>query len=269
MRTHFTYIALISLIIACSPPEQQTAATTSDKDSTKTIEEKESFSSVQEVEQAHAKEVFLSHEAIAFDIRLSFGGKERLNGRMTLATNSSRGVIDYSNGDRLIFNKDKVFHNPDMERASSARFAAYTWSYFFLFPYKLSDPGTQWSAKETQSLNDKSYDYQMLTFDAGTGDAPDDWYKMYSDSESKLIEVAAYIVTAGGTVEEAEIDPHAIKYERYSDISGVPISTAWTFWAWREEGGLTKQLGEASISNIEFIKPNAELFTPGEGYLEK
>ncbi len=269
MRTPFFYIALISILLACTPPEQQFSSSIPENEPAVSTDKEVERSPVQEVERAHAKAAFLSHEAIAFDITLSFGGKERLNGRMTLATNSSKGVIEYANGNRLIFDEGKVFHNPEMERAGSARFAAYTWSYFFMFPYKLSDPGTQWSAMEPLMLNKKSYDYQMLTFDAGTGDAPDDWYKMYSDSENNLIEVAAYIVTAGGTVEEAEVDPHAIKYESYSVISGVPISTAWTFWAWREEGGLTEQLGDANISNIEFIKPSAELFAPGEDYLEK
>ncbi len=269
MKTSILPIALITLLSACAPHEQQ--STTEEHLSTieSKGEEKADLDPIRKVERAHARSSFIEHEAIAFDIRLSFGGRERLQGRMTLATNSSKGVIEYANGDRLIFDEDKVYHNPEMKNATSARFAAFTWSYFFMFPYKLRDPGTKWSPMEKKMLNDIPYDYQMLTFEAGTGDAPDDWYKMYSDSESNLIQVAAYIVTAGATIEEAEVDPHAIRYESYVDINGVPIANEWTFWAWREDGGLTEQLGEASLSNFQFVEPSPEFYRPDDDYLEK
>lgn len=223
---------------------------------------------VEKVETAHKKADFLAKNALQFDIVLTFGGSERLNGTMTLLTNSSAGLIEKSNGEKIYFNKDKVFHSPTIKNSKSARFAAYTWSYFTLFPYKLSDPGTQWAAYPNSTLNGTEYNAEKLTFTAGTGDAPDDWYIAYADKASNLLEVGAYIVTAGGKEQEkAEEDPHAIKYEKYENVDGVPVANHWTFWGWRTDAGLTEQLGEATLSNIKFVEVADGFFDMPEGFV--
>ena len=218
----------------------------------------------EKIEEAHSKHDFLSNDVVQFDIVLEFGGTERLNGTMTLATNSTAGKIAYKNGKELYYDQDKVFASPQTENTGSARFAAYTWSYFFLFPYKLSDPGTNWSEVSEVNLNGDVYNSQKLTFGAGIGDAPDDWYIAYSDPHTHLLKVAAYIVTAGGTtVEEAEEDPHAISYHDYKDLNGVALARSWKFWEWRKDSGLTRQLGKAELSNFTFLKAeNVDLSAP-------
>ncbi|MEZ4883355.1 MAG: DUF6503 family protein [Chitinophagales bacterium] len=223
---------------------------------------------VEKVEKAHNRYGFLSKTAIQFDILLMFGGKERMNGKMTLLTNSSKGLIELQNGDKMYYVNDKVYYSPDIENEKRVRFNAYTWSYFFLFPFKLSDEGTVWSDYEPKTMNDKSYLVHKLTFKAGTGDAPDDWYVVYADEEKHLIDVAAYIVTANKTQAEAEEDPHAIIYKNYKEVSGVPIATNWEFWGWTTKDGLTEQLGEATLSNLKFVEVEDNLFEAPEGFKE-
>ncbi len=220
------------------------------------------------VETAHQKEAFLNHEAIAMDIELKFGGKTRLEGKMTLATNSSAGRIDMESGDVVLFLEDKVYVNPEYPNPESVRFTAYTWSYFFMFPYKLTDPGTQWTDPYLNEWNGAEYNRAKLTFDAGTGDAPDDWYEMYADPESNLISTAAYIVTANKTVEEAEKDPHAISYSDYVVVDGIPIAHHWDFWAWRPDSGLTAQLGEATLSDFRFMDGDSSFFGLPDNFVE-
>lgn len=241
------YTFATAALISCSQSETAEIKTES---SSSAIE----LNPSQIIEKAHSKAEFLSREAVQFDIILEFGGTERLNGTMTLATNSSKGLIEYKDGRELYYDQDIVYVDSTTENTASARFAAYTWSYFFLFPYKLTDPGTHWSDEVAVTLNDEVYNSQKLTFDEGVGDAPDDWYITYSDSKTNLMKVAAYIVTAGGsTVEEAEVDPHAISYHDYKDIDGVALAHSWKFWEWREDSGLTRQLGKADLSNFQFL----------------
>ncbi len=176
------------------------------------------LTATQRIEVAHSKTDFLTNQIIQFDIILEFGGTERLNGTMSLATNSSKGKIAYKNSKELYFNQDQVYADSSTENTASARFAAYTWSYFFLFPYKLSDPGTNWSSETEVTLNGETYNSQKLTFGEGIGDAPDDWYITYSDPETNLMQVAAYIVTAGGsTIKEAE-EEFRESEKRYKNI---------------------------------------------------
>ena len=222
------------------------------------------------VEMAHQRTASLAKQAIQFDIQLLFGGKERLKGKLTFSTDSERGRIDLENGKQIYYNGNEVHYSPSFESDKSIRFDAYTWGYFFLFPYKLSDAGTNWDIYENKKLGEKSYQTQKLTFDAGTGDDPNDWYIMYADEESNLIQCAAYIVTAGGsTQEEAEKDPHAIEYTNYIEVDGIPFAQNWKFWGWQPAEGLTDQLGEATITNIQFVDLEADFFTAPADFLKK
>ena len=224
---------------------------------------------VKSVEQAHHKTEFLAHDAIQFDIVLSFGGRELLNSTLTLSTDSSNAILESKDGDKVYVNSDRVYHNPNKENVRGVRSSAYTWSYFFLFPYKLSDGGKSWSDYSKKELNGTTYNVEKLTFAKGTGDAPDDWYIMYADKETNLVTTSAYIATGGKAQKKSEEKPHAITYNSYQIISGIPIAHEWTFWSWDEEKGITKQLGEASLKNIKFVDTDDEYFAAPANYLMK
>ncbi|MEM6515088.1 MAG: hypothetical protein AAF688_02815 [Bacteroidota bacterium] len=224
---------------------------------------------IAKIEKAHNKLGFLLRDAIRLDILLYFGGKERLNGKMTFLTNSNQGKIELSDGNSIYFEKDRVFHSPSLKNPKSARFDAYTWMYFLLFPNKLSDPGTVWSESLKTKMNGETYNLQKLSFKPETGDAPDDWYMVYSDPETNIIQYTGYIVTANKTVEEAEKDPHAIGYENYQMVENIPIPMNWTFYEWTQNTGLGKTIGEASLSNVDFIDVQVDFFEVPEGFIEK
>jgi hypothetical protein len=221
------------------------------------------------VEKAHLAKDFLAKEAIQFDLKLEFGGKERVNAKFTILTNSSKAVIEYKNGAKIIVDKDKVSYASTIPNEESVRFDAYTWSYFFLFPYKLTDPGTVWNTYSNKEKDSDNYLTEKLTFTSGTGDAPDDWYIVYADATTNLIEKAAYIVTVKSGKEEAEKNPHAIQYLEYTVIDGIPIATKWAFWGWQEGKGLTDEIGHATLTNIKFVKIDPDYFTPGIDFKTK
>jgi hypothetical protein len=233
----------------------------------KSNEEKVKFTD--KVEKAHHKEAFLAKEAVQFNLKLEFGGKERMDAKFTILTNSTKGVIEYSNGAKIIFDTNKVFYSPTIPNEESVRFDAFTWEYFFLFPTKLSDPGTIWNDYDNKEKDNTKYLTEKLSFASGTGDAPDDWYVVYADKTTNLIEKAAYIVTANGTQEEAEKNPHAIQYLDYTEVDGIPIASKWIFWGWQEGKGLTDELGHATLSDIKFVKADSEYFRPGNDFKTK
>jgi hypothetical protein len=265
---------LFSFLISCTPATTEKTNPPTTEPTTKPVTQevspkvhKNENAFVASVEEAHQRAAFLTKKAIQFDIVLSFGGNERLNGTILTTTDSRQGLITYQNGQKVYYNEDKVYYSPEMENPKSIRFGAYTWSYFFLFPYKLSDPGTNWAAYESTSLNETEYLSQKLTFDAGTGDDPGDWYIAYANKETHLIDVAAYIVTAGGSTQaEAEVDPHAIQYKDHTMVDGIPIAKNWVFWAWRKDGGLTKELGAAALSNIKFVETDEKTFVAPDNF---
>jgi len=245
MKHLVLFIFLSLFILGCKESEKQ----------------QNEFSFVKKIENAHQKKKFATEEVIQFNLKLSFGGEEKINGKVTLATNSGKGKITFLDGNTIIFDGGKVYYSPKLD-STTVRFNAYTWSYFFLFPFKLSDEGTKWESYKNEEKDSNKYLTEKLTFTPKTGDAPDDWYVVYTDANSNLIQKAAYIVTAYGTKEEAEKNPHAIQYSNYKEINGIPIATQWKFWGWNKKVGLTEHLGEATLSNIKFIKNDSSLFTP-------
>lgn len=255
------------LLSSCNSPTAPTASNNATTSTTPTVATKTSPVFVQNLEAAHQKVIFTSYAAVQFHLILSFGGRELYNGTLSLASHSGEGLLENQDGEKIYFSGDKVYVSPDNEQFARSRSAAYTWPYFFMLPYKANDPGTQWSAYPNTELNGRNYLTQQLEFAQDTGDSADDWYILYADTTQHLLQVAAYIATGGqSTRAEAEQDPHAIEYLDYSIIEGMPIATHWKFWAWRKSEGLTQQLGEATLSNITFLKEAGDLFAPPTGF---
>ncbi|MBW1298814.1 DUF6503 family protein [Aquimarina litoralis] len=221
---------------------------------------------IQGIEKAHKKERFLNHKAVSFDIKIIFNGKEHLEGKITMLTNSTKIKIDKKDGSQLVYDGENVYLQPADANDQGARFDMFTWTYFFGLPYKLSDPGTKWEMQEDRVLNNITHSTAKLTFEAGIGDAPDDWYVVYADPVAKSLQAAAYIVTFGndGDISKAEADPHAIHYKDFKTIDQIPFATKWEFYGWTSEKGMTDQLGEATISNIAFIENEGNLFDDPE-----
>jgi len=214
------------------------------------------------IEKAHKKDQFLKHKAVSFNINIIFNGNERLDGKITMLTNSSKIRIDKKDTSKLIYDGKNILLSPEDANDKGARFDMFTWTYFFGLPYKLNDPGTKLELQDNRSLNNISHTTAKLTFEAGTGDAPDDWYIIYADPKTKLLQAAAYIVTYGsnGNTAKAEEDPHAIHYKNFITVDNIPFATTWEFYGWTTEKGMTDKIGEATITDIVFLEDEGLLF---------
>lgn len=214
------------------------------------------------IEAAHKEPLFLKNEAVSFDLEVSFGGNTILDAKLTQLTDGSKIRIDKKDGTKIIFDNKEVFLTPKDAEDPMARFHIFTWSYFFSLPYKLNDEGTIWSEVANKKWGDAKelYTTSKLTFEKGTGDAPDDWYVIYKNPTTNVLEGAAYIVSFGKDVAEAEKEPHAIKYNNFINVDGVPFATNWTFHMWTDAEGYGAQIGEVKLKNIKFTKNLATLF---------
>lgn len=227
---------------------------------------------VASLEKAHGVKEVLSNEVVAFDLKLIFGGKESFNGTVTSRTDSGKIKLKRkSDGAEIFFDGEKHFISPDTAEWNGSRFAIFTWQYFFMAPYKLNDAGTKWELTGEKSIGGNPHQTGKLSFEAGTGDAPDDWYIIYQNPKDNTMSGMAYIVTAGGTTQEkAEQNAHAIYYRDYQELSnGVPISSNWDFYNWNEEEGFNGEpIGTAAVSNVRFVKEEGTIFELPEGAKE-
>lgn len=265
LRNVFLFIPF--LIFSCTAKDEQKSSDEG-KDSMERVveeplaQETTTIPIIQEMQTQHQVDLFKEKDVVAFDIILEFGGKKRLDGTVYTKTNSSKVLVVKEDSSTLLFDGTDVFVSPAASVYSSARFDALTWSYFFMAPFKMNDPGTNWKALGEKPLDeDTSLPAAKLTFDNGVGDAPDDWYIAYQNKDEKRLEALAYIVTFGGrNQEKAEASPHAIRYSDYRNINGIPFAHKWTFHNWSEEEGLEDQLGEAIITSITFPPVDSTLF---------
>ena len=211
------------------------------------------------IESKHKKTAFLNKKYISYDINIQFGGKHYMKGTIVQETGGGKIKITKEDGSVIIFDGTNVYGKGISAKAKAgARFDIFTWSYFLGLPYKLNDSGTIWSNFEMNTWGGGKLDSGKLAFQSGTGDAPDDWYVIYKSKEN-VLEGAAYIVSFGKGKEAAEKEPHAIKYNNYKIVSGIPFSTNWTFHLWTLKKGYTNQIGEVNLSNITF--PETVSFT--------
>ncbi len=207
------------------------------------------------IEKSHNKEKFMSHKAVSFDLLLNFGGKERLDAKVTMLTNSSKVKIELKDNSAIIFDGENVYTSPSNVEKPMARFDVLTWSYFFAMPFKLTDPGTNWSNLEQADINGNTFTRAKLTFESETGDTAEDWYWAYVDNKTNLLTYAPYIVTFGSNVNKAEENPHAIVYSNYAVVDSVAIADQWKFYNWSQEQELYGDpIGDAKITNIQFLE---------------
>lgn len=216
----------------------------------------------QNIENNHQKESFMKKEAVSFNINLKFGGQTRLEGKISMLTNSTQVRIDKADGSTVVYDGSQLYITPDTTNTQGARFDIFTWQYFFAMPYKLTDPGTVWSMDGPATFNGQEIETAKLSFEKNIGDSPDDWYLVYENPKTNQLQAAAYIITFGGREKEkAEENPHAIVYDNYKKIEAIPFATEWTFHNWNQKEGFGDKLGEATISNIQFFKPDAKYFS--------
>ncbi|MCB0710813.1 MAG: hypothetical protein KDD67_00635 [Ignavibacteriae bacterium] len=222
---------------------------------------------IEEIEDAHHAPMFFAHRAVAFDLKLSFAGKSRLTGRVTMLTNSTKVMVERNDGATVLFDGEKVYRYPNDTNWPRARFDVLTWMYFFAAPYKLGDPGSEMELLGRFPLDSDTCETGKLTFGDGVGDAPDDWYIIYKADSTSLLRAMAYIVTFGKSAEESgKAEPHAIVYSDYREVEGIPFAHRWTFTNWKQEEGVSGERGVAEISKVRFVE-NPE-FTLPEGKVE-
>ncbi|SIQ32094.1 DUF6503 family protein [Maribacter ulvicola] len=79
--------------------------------------------------------------------------------------------------------------------AYDTKFWALTPLWFVGHPFVLSGEGVNLELLKPTTFKEKEYAVVKVTFDAGTGDAPDDYYILYVNKETSKIAVMRYIVS--------------------------------------------------------------------------
>lgn len=228
-----------------------------------------SSSFVSAIERAHRAERWHKQQAFAAEIEVVFGGRQMLAGTMIFNPAVNRVRMELAGGEVLVYDGRSAYLAPAAADFARGRFHVLTWPYFLAAPFKLSDPGTRLTAGEDLVLEDATYPTARLSFDAGVGDTPDDWYHLFRDPHSDRLVAMGYIVTYGKSRTEAEKKPSIIVYRDYQAVEGIPISLRWDFYYWDPARGREEQpKGRVTIRDPRFVEPAPDAYEPPAGARE-
>jgi len=219
------------------------------------------------IEAAHGGSVY-GKPPIHADLEVEFGGGSMLAGKLVYDPNTGRSRIETASGGLATFDGQDAW-TLDMATAEGMpppRFHLFTWAWFLAAPWKLSDPGSRIDEPKPRQLQDRELSSARLTYDAGVGDTPDDWYVVYANEKNHALAAVAYIVTFGKSVEEANKEPHAAKYDEFQTVDGLQVPKVVSFWNWNEKDGLMGDaIGVLTFSNVRFATAEDHLFAKPEG----
>ena len=200
-----------------------------------------------------------------------YPGRVDLKGTILFDTHVSKSRIELNDGSVWVFDGKHAWVAPDSKKSARARFHLLTWPYFFAAAHKLTDPGTHLAAPEplSERTADDIRPAVKLSFEAGTGDAPDDWYYAFQDDQHRL-GALAYIVTYGKGEAAVDQSPSICLYGDFETQDGVTYPISWSTWFWQPDQGVVadQPKGTTHFTDVRFVNPRADAFVKPEGATE-
>ena len=116
---------------------------------------------------------------------------------------------------------------------STARFWALT-PYFFLgMPFVAADPGTHYERLADAELDGVMHRLVKLTYEDGTGDAPDDYYVLYLHPDTHRLTALRYVVSYPGFFAPGAHSPEKLmRFTEPTTAAGLLLATRLDTYAW-------------------------------------
>jgi len=158
---------------------------------------------------------------------------------VTVEQTSRRAYLeDPGAGSLAVWDGEKAW-SVNWQSPMPPRFVALLNYYFTNLPWLIRDPGVVLGEPGTGSLPDDpaSYHTIRMTFEAGTGDTPDDYYVLYIHPETHELAACEYIVTYAALLPEGvtHSPPHLLVYGGHAAVNGLKVPGKFTIY---EEGRL-------------------------------
>lgn len=154
--------------------------------------------------------------------------------RVTVEQGRRRAYLDFPGTEmRLAWDGDKAW-SENWESPYPPRFLALLNYYFVNLPWLAKDPGVILGEPGKARLRDDPTEYLTvkLTYEAGVGDTPDDYYVLYIDPETHRLRANEYIVTYRSILPEGveASNPHVLVYDEYDTVDGLVVPTHYTIY---------------------------------------
>ncbi|MEP0548383.1 MAG: hypothetical protein ABJF88_15710 [Rhodothermales bacterium] len=137
--------------------------------------------------------------------------------------------------------------------STNARFWSLTPYYFVAMPFVLADPGVNLALDGQMTAEGETYDLVRVTFDAGTGDAPDDYYVLLLDPKTDRVGGVRYVVSYPGFFPEGGTTPERLMlYDGAQTVSGITLQEGFRSFAWTANG-VGEPAAQGTVSGARFV----------------
>ncbi len=139
--------------------------------------------------------------------------------------------------------------------AYDTKFWALTPIYFLGQPFILDGQGVNLELLPQKVYKEKNNDVVKVTFDSGTGDAPDDYYILYFDANSHQLSVIRYIVSYPGYFKKGQHLPEKfMDVGEFKTVEGIILPTFFkTHWL-VENDMPGEYITKIEVSDIGFVQ---------------
>ena len=150
------------------------------------------------------------------------------------------------------------------------RFLALLHYYFSNLPWLTRDRGVRLASEGTAKLPGEATEYRTvrMTFDAGVGDSPRDYYVLYVHPATRRLRAIEYIVTYAGALPEGldASPPNLLLYQEHATVDGLVVPTRYEIF--QKEGH--KPFATVVVRDWAFSKPfdAARLVMPPGGVVD-
>ncbi|MEO9872047.1 hypothetical protein [Ekhidna sp.] len=133
------------------------------------------------------------------------------------------------------------------------RFWSTTPYYFIGLPFVLADEGVVLEEFGQKEYKGVTYDLVKATYEAGTGDASDDFYVIYLDPETRQMAGLRYIVSYPGFFPAGGHSPEKFMWiQDYQEVEGIQMSTGYNTY-WFKGDSVAEHITKIEVSNVEFL----------------
>ncbi|WP_452230958.1 hypothetical protein [Lacinutrix sp. MEBiC02404] len=152
--------------------------------------------------------------------------------------------------------------------AYDTKFWALTPLYFSGHPFVLDGEGVNLELLPEQEFQGSMQKVIKATYDAGVGSAPDDYYILYINTKTNLVDAFKYIVSYPKYFPNGGHAPEKITVTQgTTTVDGIVFATGFkTYWSTTDKDGLGQYITKITVSDLSF-SPTVEenFFSKPEG----